>query len=102
MTIRSLIWKAMLIALFSTSSLWGQSSTGNLLGRVTDTTGAVLPNARISVLNTETNVHYDSVSNSSGDYLVPYLTPGTYQLKVMLPVSRLIRELASPFGRQAQ
>jgi hypothetical protein len=85
MTIRSLIWKAMLIALFSTSSLWGQSSTGNLLGRVTDTTGAVLPNARISVLNTETNVHYDSVSNSSGDYLVPYLTPGTYQLKVDAP-----------------
>src|SRR6185503_8340948 len=27
----------------------------------------------------------DSVSNSSGDYLVPYLTPGTYQLKVDAP-----------------
>ena len=71
MTIRSLIWKAMLVCLFSVSLSAQNSSTGNLLGRVTDSTGAVLPNARISVLNTETNVHYDSVSNSSGDYLVP-------------------------------
>jgi hypothetical protein len=44
-----------------------------------------MSNARISVLNAETNVHYDSKSNSAGDYLVPYLTPGTYALKVDAP-----------------
>ena len=81
MKFRSLIWLTLLIPMFS-PCLWGQASTGSLLGRITDGTGAVLPNARISVLNTETNVHYDSVSNSAGDYLVPYLTPGTYELKV--------------------
>ena len=84
MTVRSLIWRTVLISMFS-AYLWGQGSTGSLLGRVTDATGAVLPHARISVLNPGTNAHYDSMSNSAGDYLVPYLTPGSYELKVEAP-----------------
>ena len=60
-------------------NLFGQAgATGTILGTVTDSTGAVVPNAKITVTNTATKVAFQTLSNGAGDYNAPALNPGTY------------------------
>jgi hypothetical protein len=49
---------------------------------VTDQSGAAINAVKIEVVNTDTGVHASSSSNSSGDYIVPYLLPGPYNIVV--------------------
>jgi Carboxypeptidase regulatory-like domain len=66
-------------AVAAANMAFGQAgATGTILGTVTDSTGAVLPNVRVTVTNTQTNVSFRTVSSSSGDYNAPALNPGTY------------------------
>ncbi len=72
------------IALFlcsSTLHLFAQV-TGSITGTVRDASGAVVPNAKVSVSNKDRGIHRDTVSNGSGDYLVQGLGEGTYTVKV--------------------
>lgn len=59
---------------------WAQRSTGTIRGTVTDPTGAVLPNAKVTLTNTETNVRSTLVTDNSGNYAFPSLIPGTYRV----------------------
>ena len=64
-----------------TSSLFGQAgATGSILGTVTDSTGAVVPGAKVTVTNTGTGVPFNTVTSSAGDYLAPGLQPGIYSV----------------------
>jgi hypothetical protein len=56
--------------------------TGSITGTVRDTSGAVVPAAKVSVFNTVRGIHRETVSNGSGDYLVQGLGEGTYTVKV--------------------
>jgi Carboxypeptidase regulatory-like domain/TonB-dependent Receptor Plug Domain len=56
--------------------------TGSITGTVRDTSGAVVPHAKVSVFNTVRGIHRDTVSNASGEYLVQGLGEGTYSVKV--------------------
>jgi hypothetical protein len=60
-----------------------QGGTATLSGRVTDTSGAVIPSARIVVTNVNTNVSYPTDSNPDGLFNLPSLPPGTYQISVV-------------------
>ncbi|HTW78537.1 MAG TPA: carboxypeptidase-like regulatory domain-containing protein [Terracidiphilus sp.] len=63
------------------SILFAQSgATGTILGTVTDSTGAVVPNAKVIVTNVATGVNFQTVSSSAGDYQAPALNPGTYKV----------------------
>ena len=53
-----------------------------LLGRVTDPSGAVIAKANVTVTNEATGVAYPTQTSTSGDWVVPYLQPGTYTVKV--------------------
>ena len=54
---------------------FGQTgATGTILGTITDSTGAVLPNVKVTVTNTATNVSFNTESNSAGDFNAPSLT----------------------------
>jgi hypothetical protein len=64
---------------------FGQSTTGTLVGTVTDPTGAVIAGARVRVANEGTGVNFDAVTNASGDYVVPNLPAATYRVKVEAP-----------------
>src|SRR5438132_13152526 len=55
-----------------------QVVTGSLVGTIRDTSGAVVPNAEVTVTNTKTGVSLNLKSNQAGDYVAPYLEPGTY------------------------
>jgi len=65
--------------------LLAQNNTGIISGRITDPTGAVVPNAQIMVTQTQTNVDAVSATNSDGLFRVPSLIDGPYKLTVTAP-----------------
>ena len=62
-----------------------QDARGSFLGRVTDATYAVIVEAAVKATNVDTGVRYSSLTNGSGDYLLPFLLPGTYTITVERP-----------------
>ena len=64
-----------------TSTAHAQATTAQMLGKVIDQTGAVIPNAKIDVQNTGTGLERVVTSSSTGEYVIPSLPVGTYQLK---------------------
>ncbi len=64
-------------------AITAQAVNGTLLGTVTDSTGAAVPNAKVSVTDTATGTVEESVSNESGNYSIPGLQPGSYTLTVV-------------------
>jgi hypothetical protein len=63
---------------------FSQTTNGTFRGTVSDQTAAAVPSARIRVTNTETGVWLEAVTNGSGEYVVPNVPPGLYDLKVSL------------------
>ncbi len=57
-----------------------QSVKGSFIGTVLDATGAVIPSAKISIKNLDTNVTSDALTDSTGSYFVPFLDPGNYSV----------------------
>ena len=67
------------LALFALSSTaFAQRDLGTITGTITDQQGASVPNAKITIKNDATGVSYDTVSNDTGTFTRPSLTPGTY------------------------
>lgn len=63
-----------------------QSSTsGTVIGTVADPTGAVVPKADVQLLNTGTNSVQNQITNDSGGFVFPNVTPGTYRVTVKMP-----------------
>jgi hypothetical protein len=61
---------------------WGQlGGQGGIQGTVTDPTGAVVPDATVTAINTATNVRKATKTTGSGDYLFS-LDPGDYTITV--------------------
>jgi hypothetical protein len=65
-----------------TPTAYGQTATAQIVGRITDATGGVVPNANVEVVNLDTGVKRTMQSGGSGDYTVPLLGPGQYRLTV--------------------
>src|SRR5690349_17371286 len=59
-----------------------QSFRGTLVGRVTDSAGADVPNATVTVTQAATNQVRTVTTNDSGEYVVAQLQPGEYSVKV--------------------
>jgi len=75
--------KAVAIALaiaFAHLSLSGQTSAGSIVGLVRDPAGAAVPGASITVTNTGTGITYPVTTDSSGNYVLPSLLPGSYTI----------------------
>src|SRR3979411_1836126 len=62
-----------------------QVTTGSILGTVHDSTGAVVPNATITITDTAKGTTSTKQTDASGDYNVPFLIPGTYTVSVEMP-----------------
>jgi hypothetical protein len=61
---------------------WGQDN-GTITGFVTDTSGALVPNAKISLTNTATNQIRETISNAAGNYRFANVGIGTYTLSIL-------------------
>ncbi|HVU46001.1 MAG TPA: TonB-dependent receptor [Terracidiphilus sp.] len=70
---------ATVIALALCASAFAQTSQG-ITGLVTDATGAVIPNAKVTVHNESTGLDSTVVTTATGNYSVPFLHPGVYDV----------------------
>jgi hypothetical protein len=59
-----------------------QDPRGTILGRVADASASPIPAATLKVVNTETGLTVTAVTTATGDYRVPYLNPGFYDVEV--------------------
>jgi hypothetical protein len=64
---------------------YGQGGNGTLTGTINDASKALIPGVTVTALNTATGVTSSTVSNESGAYNLPSLTPGVYRLTAALP-----------------
>lgn len=71
-----------LLATLAVSSSWAQVTTGTILGVVKDASGAVVPGAKVRVVNEDTNIGVNVLVNNNGDFVAPNLTPAVYVLQV--------------------
>ena len=78
------------VLLLHSIMLPAQSSYASLTGRVLDPGNAVIADAEITVLNTDTKRSYTSRTNQDGIYLVPDIQPGTYLVQVAKPGFRMV------------
>jgi hypothetical protein len=58
----------------------GQAITGDILGTVRDTSGAVVPGAKVVLTQTATGVTFTATTNSGGNYLFAQLKPAVYSI----------------------
>jgi len=62
--------------------LAAQEYRGSVLGTVTDTSGGVVPGAKVTVTNEATGTAVETRTNAEGRYVVPFLLPATYTVEV--------------------
>src|SRR6266850_7457160 len=73
-----------LALLLTTASASAQLSTAELSGRVTDTSGAVLPGVTVTMTQTDTQATRTAVTDADGTYVLSNLPTGPYRLEVGL------------------
>jgi len=74
---------ALLVGMFSvTSSLHAQNAFGSLVGTVTDSSGAVVPGAAVTLTNLGTNEKKVVQSDASGNYRFMALQPTQYKVEI--------------------
>jgi hypothetical protein len=59
-----------------------QEFRATISGRVFDSTGGVVPNAKVTAVNTATNETSTATTDSTGTYSIPFLRPGNYRVTV--------------------
>jgi hypothetical protein len=64
--------------------LFGQTTNGSFRGTATDQSGASVPGVRIRITNTGTGASQEAISNGSGEYVIPNVQPGTYDIRLTL------------------
>jgi hypothetical protein len=84
---RLILVLGVLAGILTNSNLLNAQATGlgTISGTVTDTSGAMVPQAKVKITNLATGVSRDSVTNGTGYYEVGALIPGKYKILVSLP-----------------
>ncbi|MBL8210176.1 MAG: TonB-dependent receptor [Bryobacterales bacterium] len=72
-----------LLASFSlTNNLFAQAISATAVGTVTDPSGAAVPNAAVTITNTQTGVIRNATTDATGNYTFSFLTPGSWKVTV--------------------
>src|SRR5258708_7182879 len=79
------LWAFGVIALLVAIPAAAQLTTADILGTVTDAAGAVVPNAKVTVVNLATSVSRTLQTNGSGEYVFNLLPSGQYSVTVEAP-----------------
>src|SRR4051812_48412314 len=60
--------------------LYGQTASGRIAGTVTDSTGAVVPDAAVTIVDEKNGNERTVVADNAGFYIAPNLSPSTYKV----------------------
>src|SRR5436305_800567 len=74
--------KGLLLAIACTANLNAQTNMGTITGLVTARSTVVLPGVAVTARNTATGAEASTVTSSTGNYLIPNLPVGPYQITV--------------------
>src|SRR5437588_95934 len=77
------------LSLILCAGLFAQTTSTSILGTVTDTTGAAVSGVKVTAKNVGTNVLSVTQTTGSGDYTLPLLDVGEYQVTVEAPGFRI-------------
>jgi len=66
------------------SGAFAQSTGGRIIGRVSDSTGAVVTGARVKLVNDATHMGRDTATDQNGDYTFVEVAPGNYHVEYTL------------------
>ncbi len=78
--------RLLMVALLLCASAWAQETTGVISGTVKDPSGAVVPRAKVTLMDTEKNaVVRTGSSGSAGEFSFPQLPVGRYSITVEAP-----------------
>ncbi len=75
---------ALVLLIFGAASAAAQTATARIEGRVTDSTGAVLPGTTVTATNVGTNASRVDVTDAKGAYTIAALPVGDYRVQVEL------------------
>ena len=76
------IYSLIVLSAIAPLLIYGQAVTGTIVGVVKDPSGAMIPDAHVTVRSVETGVPKGVSTNETGSYSIPFLNPGTYTLEV--------------------
>jgi Carboxypeptidase regulatory-like domain len=79
--LRSLLPIVLVFALAVPSLLAQSAGTGALTGTLTDPSGGTIPNASVTLTNTQTNQARTATTRADGTYRFPLIPPGTYRVR---------------------
>lgn len=71
---------AVLFLALAAGAAWAQIGTSTITGRITDSTGAVVPSVAVNIVHSGTNFVSNATTNSEGIFRVPSLPPGRYRV----------------------
>jgi hypothetical protein len=74
-------WVALLLCALALPA-WAQLDTGSIVGVVQDKSGALLPDAKVTITNTRTGRVYEAQTNGTGQYEVPGLPASVYKVAI--------------------
>ena len=69
-----------IVCLIVVAAAWSQETRGMIVGRVTDSTGAVIAGAQVTVTNSEMGTKVVIRTNDEGFYQASFLIPGPYEV----------------------
>ena len=73
----------LVVAIISAAAIgFAQLQTATILGTVSDSSGAVIPSAKVVVQNTGTSATVELTTDQSGTFIAPSLQVGTYKVTV--------------------
>ncbi|MBY0375591.1 MAG: carboxypeptidase-like regulatory domain-containing protein, partial [Bryobacteraceae bacterium] len=76
-------WIACFLSLLIVAApAWPQALNGTLVGTITDGSGAIVPNAKVTLLEVNTNLSRASATNESGNYSFVNLPQGRYTVTI--------------------
>ncbi len=81
-SMKTLFFVGFMAALAATA--FGQNVAGTVVGGITDSSGAAVTAATVTLINEETNIEYRAAAGETGEYVAPNLPAGTYTVKTEL------------------
>src|SRR5437773_6375831 len=77
-SLRTRVSLALLLLAVATPAAWAQFDTASVVGTVKDSSGAVVPDAKVTLTHTETGVSVVRMSRGDGSYEFSTVRPGIY------------------------